>query len=278
MVAVLWFFLAVALVGCAGRGEGTALEASALEQCAAQSVEGIDVFDGQGAVDWAAVRDAGIVFALIKATQGTYDTQSTFAFNWQAAKEAGVRRSAYHFFDPTEDGAEQARRLLSVVGDDRGELPVTLDAECPDGDPGCLGVPGRSIDASLGDVFASVASFLHTITQATGRRPIVYTFASYFASLGVDAGALAAYPLDIAYPATGTCFLVPMPWSRAAFWQYSWTGSIGGIDVPVDRERFLGDLTALDALGAVGGDAAVTDASGDGEAPVASCGSAGPGR
>lgn len=243
------------LVSCSGPGEGHGSSAAPLTECpcdgAGTCVEGVDVFDGQGAVDWPAARDAGIVFALIKATQGTYDTQSTFAFNWAAARDAGVRRSAYHFFDPGEDGAEQARHLLEVVGaGDPGELPITLDVECPDGDPDCLGVPGRAPDASATEVMAGVSAFLAAVEGATGVRPALYTFASYFALLGADAGALAAYPLDLAYPTSDGCFPVPAPWSRATFWQYSWTGAVPGIGPAVDRERFLGSLAALDSLGA----------------------------
>src|SRR5579862_8297268 len=107
----------VALLGCESSAskEETRTVAEPVEQCPSESVEGIDVFDGQGQVDWVAVARTGIRFAFIKATQGTYDSQATFAFNWSQAKSAGILRSAYHFFDPTEDGVAQAEHFLSVV-------------------------------------------------------------------------------------------------------------------------------------------------------------------
>jgi lysozyme len=108
-----------------------------------QSVQGIDVYDGQGDVDWDAVAGQGLGFAVIKATQGTYDEQATFAKNWAEARRVGLLRSAYHFFDPTEDGVAQADHFLAVVGAPApGDLPATVDLECPDGDPNCL-YPGR---------------------------------------------------------------------------------------------------------------------------------------
>ena len=86
--------------------------AAALTACAGATVEGVDVSDAQGAIDWAAARGAGIEWAAIKATQGTYNTQQRFAANWANARAAGVIRGAYHFFDPTEDGVAQAQYFL----------------------------------------------------------------------------------------------------------------------------------------------------------------------
>ncbi len=239
-------------VACSGGGEGpaerTGCIVEALTQCPSQTVEGIDVFDGQGSIDWPAVADAGVAFALIKATQGTYDTQATFAGNWRGAAQAGVRRAAYHFFDPTEDGAAQAQRFLDAVGPVRaGDLPPMLDLECPDGDADCLGT-GSAGSAPAADIAARMWDWIHAVERATGARPLVYTFASYFASTGVDATGLEAYPLVLAQPSAGACFGVPAPWSRATLWQYSWSGRVAGIDVPVDRDRFLGSPADLAAL------------------------------
>jgi len=226
-------------------------------QCPASVVEGIDVFDGQGAIDWAAVRDAGIAFAFIKATQGTYDTQSTFAGNWRASAAAGVLRGAYHFFDPTEDGAAQAAHFLSVVGSPAaGDLPPVLDVECPDGDPDCLGT-GSAGMAAADDIRARLQAFLEATAQGLGRAPVLYTFPSYFADNGVDTAGLGEYPLYLAsIPADDDagvpCFAVPGPWSSAEFWQYSFEGAVPGVAGAVDRDRFLGSIAALEALGGAG--------------------------
>jgi|CZKU01.1.fsa_nt_gi lysozyme len=231
--------------------EAVASSAEALTQCAAQAVEGVDVFDDQGAIDWAAVADGGVAFAMIKATQGTYDTQSTFAANWAGAARAGVRRGAYHFFDPTEDGAAQARRFLAVVGPlSAGDLPPMLDVECPDGDADCLGT-GASGQAAPAAIAARMGAWLAAVEGATGRTPLLYTFSSYFASSGVDAGGLGGLPLFLAYPTSGSCFGVPAPWTHATLWQYSWTGVVPGVSTAVDRDRFLGSPADLAALAGV---------------------------
>jgi len=262
--------LAPALVACGSSARsppaGLSVDRAALAaidrttQCPPAVVEGIDVFDGQGAIDWPSVRDAGVEFAFIKATQGTYDTQATFAANWAGSAGAGVVRGAYHFFDPTEDGASQAAHFLSVVGASASELPPVLDIECPDGDADCLGT-GSAGDASAADIRTRMLAFLGAVAHGLGRTPLVYTYASYFADNGIDTTGFEAYPLYLAWiPASGDavgdaglpCLDVPAPWSTAAFWQYSFQGAVAGIPSAVDRDRFLGARAALQALAGPG--------------------------
>jgi lysozyme len=252
--------LAPALVACgvapSPPAAGAAEAVGPTSDCPGSVVEGIDVFDGQGIIDWAQVRAAGIGFAYIKATQGTYDTQATFADNWAGSSAAGLLRGAYHFFDPTEDGEAQAAHFLAVVGAASGDLPPVLDAECPDGDGDCLGT-GSAGDASAAEIRVRLLAFLGAVQRALGRTPLVYTFASYFADNGVDTTGLEAYPLYLAWippgdpAATGSalpCIDIPAPWTEAALWQYSFEGAVAGVSGAVDRDRFLGSISALQAL------------------------------
>ncbi len=266
---------AVVLVGCSAppaQDEATGTTSEALQQCATNVVEGIDIYDGTGTIDWKSVKAAGVDFAMIKATQGTYNTQSTFPANWSGSKAAGLYRSAYHFFDPTEDGAAQAQHFLSVLGTPQpDDMPAMLDIECPDGDPNCLGT-GASGQAAAGDIYTRMWAWIHAVEQATGKKPIIYTFGSYFSSNGIDTTGLSSYPLYIADPTGGAtnCFSVPAPWSSAVIWQYSWTGTVSGISGQVDRDRFVGTLAQLGTFAnppTTGSDAGAKDASpGDGAA------------
>ena len=61
---------------------------------------GIDVYTGQGVIDWRKVADSGISFAMIKASQGRGETRATknlrsftdsrFAYNIAEASKAGL--------------------------------------------------------------------------------------------------------------------------------------------------------------------------------------------
>ena len=62
------------------------------------AVHGVDVSRWQGEIDWPKLRTQGANFAYIKATDGGDHLDPMFKTNWQRAKEAGIRRGAYHFF------------------------------------------------------------------------------------------------------------------------------------------------------------------------------------
>ena len=165
----------------------------------------------------------------------------------------------------------QAQHFLAVAGLGAGDLPGMLDIECPDASKSCL-YADASGAASAADIASRMDAFLREVEAATGKRPILYTFGSYFADNKVDAAGVDADPLFIADPTTATCVGVPAPWSTAAFWQYSWTGTVGGITGEVDRDRFLGDWAQLEALASglvdaglqgAGADAAVAEAPAD---------------
>jgi lysozyme len=126
-----------------------------------------------------------------------------------------------------------------------------VDVECPDGDGDCLGT-GASGAAAGAAIAARLSGWLDPVEASAGVRPVIYTFASYFVSAGVDAAGLAAYPLFLAAPTEAACLGVPAPWAQATLWQYSWTGRIPGVPAAVDRDRFLGTLADLNALAPAG--------------------------
>src|ERR1019366_10721640 len=117
-----------------------AVDGGAVQRCKPASVvDGVDLNPaGDGTLGWAG---SGKGFAIIKATQGTSYTDAEFAANWAALKSAGVVWGAYHFFDATVSGVDQANFFLKVVGTiEPGDLPPTLDIECPvEGQSDCLG-------------------------------------------------------------------------------------------------------------------------------------------
>jgi lysozyme len=252
-------FALVLLTACSGAGSapeplGQTSEAYT-QQCPTSVVEGVDVYDGQGAITWSSVAASGRAFAFIKATQGDYDTQSTFAANYRETKAAGVLRSPYHFFDATIDGVTQANHFLSVVdaqgGILPGDLPAMLDLECPTSsdeastEASCE-YTGNSGWAPTATLIERVFDWLTTVEQATGKKPIIYSYPSWFADAAFTDARLAAYPLYIA--TYGTCASVPAPWTTAVFWQYSATATVSGISGEVDVDRFFGTKAELGAF------------------------------
>ncbi|HUB07532.1 MAG TPA: GH25 family lysozyme [Myxococcales bacterium] len=230
-------------------------ETQAATVCAAgTTLQGADLSSYQGAVDWASVAATGLTFSIAKATEGNDIDDSEFAANWAGMKANGVIRGAYHFFRPNEgNGAGQADFFLGQVADaggfGPGDLPPFLDWESS-----CDYAGNNCVTAATDITVAQ--DFIAEIQAKTGLTTIIYTGYDYWLGLGTG-NTFASYPLWMAYP-QGTCPEIPAPWSQWLIWQYSWTGTINGMNCPgaCDMDEFNGDLSQLQAIG-VGGDGGV---------------------
>jgi len=247
---------------------GHATAAFAGQQCISGSPPvGVDLNPDGTQLDWASAK-SDLAFGIIKATQGTSYTSSGFAAAWAAMKSAGVIRGAYHFFDPTVSGVDQANYFLGVMGTiDAGDLPPTLDIECPtsndepDSDD-CLG-NGTSGDATGAQITQVMNDWISTIVAKTGRKPLIYSYGTYFSDDGVDTTGLQSYPLWIAdYSGTG-CFTVPSPWTSATFWQYGDSSTVPGFS-GADEDYLMGTLAQLTAFAAGTGGSGTGTGSGSG--------------
>jgi lysozyme len=227
-----------------------AIQQAFTRQCApAGAVEGVDVSDHQPGIDWKAVAASGRGLAIMKATQGTYNRQQTFAGYWAGAKAAGMVRIPYHYFDGKQDGVAQANFFLKVVGPLGPEDgPPMLDLECPTSanqataSANCE-YAGNSGWAPIATLRQRVFDWLDTVEKATGRKALIYSYPAWFADNQLTDAKLADYPLFIA--TLGSCAAVPAPWKSAKIWQYSWTGRVPGIAQDVDMDRFLGNMADL---------------------------------
>ncbi|HZU06656.1 MAG TPA: GH25 family lysozyme, partial [Chloroflexota bacterium] len=80
------------------------------------AIDGIDVSNNNGTIDWGKVAAGGKEFAVIKATEGLNFTDQDFDYNWREARAHGLVRGAYHFARPSEGtGRQEALYFLSRV-------------------------------------------------------------------------------------------------------------------------------------------------------------------
>ncbi|MPZ26938.1 MAG: hydrolase [Micromonosporaceae bacterium] len=211
----------------------------------AATTPGIDVSHHQGAINWTSVRNAGIQFAFIKATEGTGFRDSRFNTNYVAAYNAGVIRGAYHFALPDRStGATQAHFLANNGGAwsaDSRTLPAALDLEGNPYGPFCYSRSQASMRAWIQD-------FLNTYRSRTSRHAVIYTTTSWWNTCtGGWSGPWTTSPLWIARWASSPGPLPPgaAVWS---FWQFTSTGRVSGISGNVDRNHFNGARDRLIAL------------------------------
>ena len=221
------------LAGCDGLPVGLGSSEQAQKVCAkGATTTGIDVSHWNGTIDWQAVKQDGVTFAFMKATEGSDFVDSKFATNWQGAKAAGIVRGAYHFYRPKIDPIVQADHLVDTAGAPAlGDLPLTLDLEVLDGQPAA-------------DVAAGALAFLQRLEQRTSRVPIIYTSARVFDTELHTPDGFSHYALWDANWGV-TCPNISTPtWSTWTFWQYTDKGKLGGID-PVDVNVFNGSVDEL---------------------------------
>ena len=92
-------------------------------------VAGIDVSKHNGEIDFKRVRDDDYQFVFIKASEGKTYQDDAFDRNYNAARKAGLKVGAYHFFRKNRTGREQAENLLSTVKGKTLDLPLVIDLE-----------------------------------------------------------------------------------------------------------------------------------------------------
>lgn len=197
------------------------------------SAQGLDVSNFQGNFGWAAAVKAfpGLAFGIHRLTQGlgqsgTNSPDPTAQWNHQQIRDNGLRRGAYHFLDPFQEGAAQARYFVDM----HDQLGLTdhdmlwCDNETP-------GVSPAATAACCDDFMAEL------VTLRPNNPRGVYTFIN-FAREGNCNGA-GGYPLWLAYP-NATAPVAPPPWVNWTFWQW---GTRNG----VDADAFNGTVAQMDA-------------------------------
>ena len=91
--------------------------------------KGVDISSYQHDVDMKKLKEQGIQFVYIKATEGSKHTDTKFAENWDNAKSADLLAGAYHFFSFESDGRTQADNYIKTVGDLKNQLIPAVDVE-----------------------------------------------------------------------------------------------------------------------------------------------------
>jgi len=179
---------------------------------------GIDVSQWQGEIDWQAVADSGIEFAIIRATVGDAD-DPYWQENYRKATEAGLLLGAYHYLQAGV-GGQAGTFARAVAGKD---LPLGCWADIED-------------DELTADKCA--AFFQYADPQI--EQPIgIYTSKSKFDRFGVPSWAAGrklwvADWRDVDSPA------LPLAWTEWEFWQQTSDGAVPGIVGRVDLDVYNG--------------------------------------
>ena len=196
--------------------------------------QGIDVSCFQGEIDWQAVKADGIDFAIIRAgyrgyTDGFINMDPNFPRNAQGALDAGLEIGLYFFSQAvTEDEAqEEARWLMEAASRYEVTLPLVFDWET-------ISEEQARTDGILGGQMTQLARAFCSEIRAGGYEPAVY-FNRWQGCYDYDLGQLQSAALWLSADDEAD------DWYYAhSIWQYTYTGTVNGIEEPVDRDlRFL---------------------------------------
>ncbi|WP_331376814.1 glycoside hydrolase family 25 protein [Sinorhizobium chiapasense] len=193
------------------------------------AVHGVDVSRWQGDINWAKLRTQGANFAYIKATDGGDHLDPMFKKNWRRAKEAGLKRGAYHFFYWCRTAGEQADWFIRNVPREAGALPPVIDVEW-NGESSCKRRPSRE------RVLEKMQVFMDKLERYYGQRPIIYTAPDFYRDN--LKGAFPNHPFWLRSVAAHPSKVYPG--RKWLFWQYSGSGLSHGVDGRIDLNVFHG--------------------------------------
>lgn len=194
---------------------------------------GIDVSYAQGKIDWGAVAASGVEFAIIRAGYGRFDygVDSRLEDNIKGCKDSGIPFGFYHYSyaQSAEQAAEEASAFLDRIKGHTPEYPVWLDFEER---VQTLLPMEKQLDI--------IDGFLAPM-EAAGYYAGLY---SYRAQLE---GLLAADPERLArYDVWSAQWAAKDGYSGAhGMWQYSSSGTVAGINGPVDMNGAYLDYPAI---------------------------------
>lgn len=199
---------------------------------------GIDVARYQGTIDWKEVAQSGIDFAMIRVgyrgmTDGIIKEDPNGRYNLQEASKAGIKIGAYFFSTAVseEEAKEEAAWMADVLAKYPITYPVVYDCE------GFREKSSRQYEMSKQERTDAALAFL-TAIERMGYEGMFYAskgdveLDNYWETSRIEE----KYKIWVAqYPAE------PYPVTEASsyaqthhMWQYSTTGTVPGISMPVD--------------------------------------------
>ena len=194
---------------------------------------GIDVSSFQGEIDWDAVADDDIDFAMVRVGfrgtgTGSLNTDKYYEQNIRGAMRAGLETGVYFFAQAVtvEEAIEEADYVISLLDGLDINGPVAYDWEMHDS---TYRVYGTSPEMAT----ACAVAFCERIKDA-GYTPMVYA-GTYVTYLKYDQGALADYlSWYPEYKSKKSEKLCPTLVYHMDYWQFSSTRAVAGINGRVD--------------------------------------------
>ncbi|MDP1025871.1 GH25 family lysozyme [Sphingomonas sp. KR1UV-12] len=182
-------------------------------------LQGIDLGENPGEIEWGTVRAAGADFAYLAATAGADRRVPSFEANWNALPAAGLRRGAVHLYSLCQPAVAQANTFNTTVPRIADALPPAVDIDLRED---CAARPEPAALA------ADLRRFIALVEAHTGKpvllrisKPVEHVFALTAA-------------IQRPVWASGNFFAPGYPARPWAMWRASDLRRVDGIEGPVN--------------------------------------------
>lgn len=179
-------------------------------------MRGIDVFSGQGDINFQKVKEAGIEIIYIKATEGLTYINPRLESYYSGAKNVGLKIGFYHWLKANNPYAE-AQHFLSTLSNFNADCKYVIDVE------------DTVFKYHVEDVSIRTRQICDYI-KGVGKDPAIYASKNFYMENLNDTAKV--YPLWVAD------YGVTSPNITNIGWQYSDSGQINGINTAVDLSEF----------------------------------------
>jgi lysozyme len=132
---------------------------------AAFPIQGVEVGDLEGPVDFVAIKAIGADFAYLDASASAFARDRNFGTNFAAARAAKLPVGAVHRYDPCQPADKQAANFVTVVPRDQSLLPPAVELAKLAED-----CPVRVTDAAI---VSELTTFLNQVETHTGKPAIL---------------------------------------------------------------------------------------------------------
>ena len=168
-----------------------------------------------------------VSFVYIKATESTSIRNRYFASDYAQARRQGFKVGAYHFFSLKTTPKEQAAYFLKFARIAANDFPPVLDVEPTDAQIKQIGGDDELI--------RRIRTFLQTVEQRTGKRPILYVSQSFINRHMQNAANIKQH-----YNVWIARYGEYKPDVKLVYWQLCADGRVSGITGAVDINVFNG--------------------------------------
>lgn len=132
---------------------------------AAWPLQGVEIGESDGAVDFRALKAVGADFVYLDASASAFARDPAFLSNLESARGAKLQVGALHRYDPCQPADRQAANFVTVVPRDGAMLPPAVELESL-----AENCPSRVSDAAIE---SELTTFLNQVETHTGKPVIL---------------------------------------------------------------------------------------------------------